>query len=105
MRIAGFALLGFLSGAICGLICALLLVTLWYDVLDIGSRGVEGLGGVGTLLVLAVVLPLLFGAAGAVWMGLRARTAPPGGPSCALVVALVLVPLLILSCCFILVGG
>lgn len=105
MRIAAFALLGFLGGAICGLICALLFVTLWYDVFGIGSRGVEGLGGVGALLILAVVLPLLFGGAGAVWTGLRARTAPPGGPSCALVVALVLVPSLILLSCFLLVAG
>lgn len=105
MRIAGFALLGFLGGAICGLICALLFVTLWYDVLEIGGRGVEGLNGVGTFFFLAIVLPLLGGIAGAVWMSLRARTAPPSGPSCALVVALVLVPLLILFCCFLLVAG
>lgn len=104
MRIAGFALLGFVSGAIIGLICAFLFVTLWYDVLGIGSHGADGLSGFAAFIALALILPVLGGGVGAVWMGLRARTAPAGGPSFALVVGLVLVPLLILFVAF-LVGA
>lgn len=105
MRVAGFALLGFLSGAIVGLIAAILFVSLWYDVLEIGSRGVEGLGGAGAFLALAVVLSVLGGGAGAAWLALRARTAPAGPPSCALVVALILVPLLVLLCAMVFAMG
>jgi hypothetical protein len=97
LRIAGHALLGLLSGAIVGLTVAVLGTTLWYDVLRIGSTGPEGMGGVGTLFGLAVALPVLFGVAGAVWLGLRGRRAS-AAPSCALVVALVLAPLLVLLC-------
>ena len=100
MRVAGFALLGFLSGAIIGLISALLFVTLWYDVLGLGTHGPDGLGGVGAFVTLAILLPLIFGVGGAAWMGTRARTAPEGGPSCALIVTLILIPLLILFAAF-----
>lgn len=103
MRVAGYALLGFLSGAIFGLIGAFVFVTLWYEVLGFGAHGGDGYGGLSTFLLLAVVLPLLFGVAGGVWMTRRARNAAPGGPSCGLLVALILLPLLLL-CCAILFG-
>lgn len=100
MRTLGFALLGFLSGALIGLIAAFVFVTLWYDVLGIGSHGADGYGGLGTFLLLAMVLPLVFGIVGAVLMARRAGTAPAGGPSCAMIVVLVLIPLLLLFCAF-----
>jgi hypothetical protein len=98
MRVAGFALLGFLSGAIIGLSSAFLFVMLWYDVLGIGTHGADGLSGFATLIAAAAVLTPLGGVAGAIWMGSSARAAPPGPPSCAWVVALILAPLLLLAC-------
>lgn len=98
MRVAGFALLGLLSGAIIGLVSAFLFVLLWYDVLGLGSHGPDGLSGFSTLVAAAAILTPLGGLAGAALMGSRARSAPAGPPSCASVVALVLAPLLVLAC-------
>lgn len=105
MRIAGFALLGFLSGAIFGLIGAVLFTTLWYDVLGIGRPGPDGMAGVGTLVGLALVLPPAGGIIGAAWLGARARNMPTGGPSCAMLVALILAPLLLLLVALLFAAG
>jgi len=73
MRIAGFAFVGFLVGAIAGFLLALLFVTLWYDVLQIDNHGGDNLNGLATFMALAPILALAGGAGGAFWLGRRAH--------------------------------
>lgn len=72
MRV-GFALVGLLIGAIAGLLVAFLSVFLWYDILQIGDHGADGLSGAATFMVLAPLLALAGGVIGAFRLG-----KPPG---------------------------
>lgn len=78
MRVTGFALFGSLAGAIGGLIAELLALVLWYDVLEIGQRGGDGMSGLAAALVLAPLFGLVGGVLGAIWFGRRASAGPMG---------------------------
>ncbi|MGQ0660795.1 hypothetical protein [Sphingosinicella sp.] len=94
MRTAGFALLGFLGGALAGFALATLVVILWYDALGIGDHGGDGMSGMATFIVLAPALSLIGGIAGAVLLG---RKAGEGTRSPAFAVAAALIVLLFVA--------
>ena len=88
MRVAGFGLLGFLVGAIAGLVAALLLVFLIYDVLGVGQgQGGDGLSGFASFMVFGPLGALAGGVGGAIWF---ARRAGSGGSTTPMLIALVL---------------
>lgn len=98
MRVAGFAFIGFLGGAVAGILLALLFVIIWYDVLGFGSSGGDHLAGVGTFLLLAAILGLAGGAGGAFWLGSRASAGKK-------VMPFGIVVLLLLLATFVLLGS
>jgi hypothetical protein len=89
MRVTGFALLGFITGAVAGAAAALLALILWYDVLGVGDHGGDGMSGLSAAIVLAPLFGLGGGVLGAIWFGRRA-SAGPMGP------AYVVVPLILI---------
>lgn len=95
MRAAGYALLGFVAGAAAGFILALLSVVLWYDVLQLGPRGGDGLSGLASFLFFAPTLSLVGGCVGAAWLGRRA-----GGQSATPIVVVLLLLLFVLLALF-----
>lgn len=93
MRTAGYALLGFLGGTAAGLVLAVLLAFLLYDVLGAGSgQGGDHMSGMAALLLLLPVMGLIGGIGGAAWLGRKARSgaAVPAYGVAAVVIALVL---------------
>lgn len=94
MRSVGFGMLGFLCGAVLGLIAAVLLLFLIYDVLGLASHGADGLSGFGSFMLLGPLLALGGGIAGAIWFARRAGSG--GGAATPLIAALLLVAALFL---------
>lgn len=90
MRVAGFALLGFLIGAMVGVLAALLLVILWYDLIAADSPGGDGLSGLATFMVAAPLLALAGGAIGAIRLGKSAGTGTKSSAPVVIAFALVL---------------
>lgn len=91
----GRALIGFVLGALAGLLAALLFVFLWYDVLAIGDHGADGLSGAATGMMLAPALALAGGLAGAFWLG-RSAGSRRGGLTIALLALLLIVVILLI---------
>ena len=73
MSVAGWRLIGFLGGAMAGILATILLVILYYDVLRIEGHGGDGLSGAAAFIVVAPVLALAGAIAGAFWLGRRAK--------------------------------
>lgn len=71
MRAAIFALIGFVAGALAGVMAAFLAVLLWYDLLGIGDHG-DGLSGFASFMALSLLFGLAGGVAGAILLGRRA---------------------------------
>jgi hypothetical protein len=78
MPVAGWRLIGFLGGAMAGVLATILLLILYYDVLAIEGHGGDGLSGAATFMVLAPLLALLGGIGGALWLGRRAKGGAAG---------------------------
>ena len=97
MSVAGWRLIGFLGGAMAGVLAAIVLVILYYDVLAIGGHGGDGLSGAATFIVLAPALALLGGIGGAFWLGRRAKGGAGG-------MGWVLIALLLLLAVFVVFG-
>ena len=72
MRTMIFTLIGFVAGALAGIMAAFLAVLLWYDVLGIGDHG-DGLSGFASFMALSLLLGLGGGVIGAVLIGRRAN--------------------------------
>ena len=96
MRVAGFGLLGFVAGAIAGVVLTILGLALWYDVLGIGDPGGDQLNGLAQFLVFAPLLALAGGLGGAIWLARRAQ-AGKGVPIVVLILLLLVVAYLFLS--------
>jgi hypothetical protein len=88
MRV-GLGLLGFLAGAMVGLLAAVLALFLWYDVLRSGDHGGDGLEGAATFMLLAPPLALAGGVAGAFWLARSARAGSKGVTIALLIVLLI----------------
>jgi len=93
----GSAVLGLLGGAAAGFLLAVLVVILCYDVLGIASNGGDGLSGLSTFMVLAPLLMLAGGVAGAIRLGRRAPGEGGKGYGIAAAAALALMLLALLA--------
>ncbi len=102
MRAVGFALAGFMAGGMAGLLSAFLFVVLWFDVLGIGDHGADGLSGFAAFMALGIILTLVGGLAGAIWMVRRANV--ESQRSSTMLVVLMLLTMIGLFGAFLIVG-
>ncbi len=90
MRALIFALIGFVVGALAGIMAAFLAVLLWYDVLGIGDHG-DGLSGFASFMALSLIFGLGGGAIGAFLIGRRANGGQRKLPALPFILALIFV--------------
>lgn len=102
MRFAGLALLGFLLGAMAGLLAAFLLLFLWYDLLGIGDPGGDHLNGLAALLAFGPLGALAGGLAGAFWFVRKSGGGTRGIAITAGIVLLILAAWIVLGPMFLL---
>lgn len=96
MRV-GLGLLGFLLGAMAGLLATILLLFLWFDVLRVGDHGGDGLDGLASFQAFAPLGALAGGLAGTFWFVKKSGGGTRGIAITALIVLLILAAWIVLG--------